>query len=390
MPGSCEGGTVSVEVVEREGDCLERCKVVDGCDWFTFDDSDGACILLTACTQIDSDECDTCWSGQRQCGERKGNWHSMHITLCKRALIFLTDFTKIMVVGGFSDDLASELNNVEVLDLDSDNSGCDSIANYPMPTDSMVGVVMDGAPFLCGGFVPEIGDGTDECYTYNYETLSWDASRNKMTMPRYYHRASLVDSATWLITGGRDAAGVYFDSTEIYQDGAFTQGPTLPSERDCHCQVTLNSSYVAILGGYNGVEYDQTFYLLDWATQGYESMPDAPFPFCNDGCGLIDNSDNGQELVFFNENDCQIFNFASNDWRDGPAIPSDVTYESMTVQMLKDFYVMGGRRPDDSSTDSVYRFDAENYQWIREGVTLQTPRRKGVGLAVPDNVVNCS
>ncbi len=72
VPGGCEGTTVSVDVVSREEECLIRCQNADGCNWLTFDESDGACLLFAECLTLGQNDCDTCWSSQVQCRERQG------------------------------------------------------------------------------------------------------------------------------------------------------------------------------------------------------------------------------------------------------------------------------------------------------------------------------
>ncbi len=72
MQGICYGVFISVENVAGDTECLELCKMSQHCTWFTYNDADGACTLLDGCNDFSVDDCDTCWSGQRQCGERKG------------------------------------------------------------------------------------------------------------------------------------------------------------------------------------------------------------------------------------------------------------------------------------------------------------------------------
>ncbi len=70
--GSCVGNTITVDYVPNEESCLTTCQSDETCKWLTFDESNGACILLTDCAALGVTDCDTCWSSQVQCGERKG------------------------------------------------------------------------------------------------------------------------------------------------------------------------------------------------------------------------------------------------------------------------------------------------------------------------------
>ncbi len=297
------------------------------------------------------------------------------------------------MVGGYTDVTNSYLDNVEAIDLSTETPTCDSISNYPFPVGFPVGTILNGMPTVCGGYNDDSGFYTDECYQYLYAENRWVLMSESMLEARCLHKSSMVDSATWLISGGSDNDFVELGSTEVWYDGEFHPGPVLPFPLRNHCQVTLNSSYVAILGGYNGTEYVPYFYLLDWKNEEWISMPDVPVLLGNDPCGLIENSINGFELVVLADyNDCYIFNFGDMTWREGPSIPYDIkiAFEEMPVQMGKTFYIMGGYLVDGTVTDAIFRFDYENYVWHLETARLETARTRGVAIAVPDEMVNCN
>ncbi len=71
--GSCYGILITEEHVGSDSECLDSCKNDLECNWFTYNDADGACILFESCDDFSADTCDTCWSGQRQCEERQGS-----------------------------------------------------------------------------------------------------------------------------------------------------------------------------------------------------------------------------------------------------------------------------------------------------------------------------
>ncbi len=203
----------------------------------------------------------------------------------------------------------------------------------------------------------------------------------------------MVDSATWLITGGQDTNGLTLDSSEVYQNGVFQPGPALPSPRQEHCQVTLNSSFVGMLGGYNGTHWLNDFNILNLETEEWVSMPDIAEALGDDPCGLIENSASGIELVVLVDYDsCYIFNFNDMTWREGPDIPYDVqlSWDSMLVQMEKTFYLLGGHIEGDMDTDAIFKFDNENYAWHMEATGLETAKGGGVAMAIPDEMANCS
>ncbi len=311
--------------------------------------------------------------------------------------VSFSDFTKILVVGGYNDNTGEFLDTAEVIDLTSEVQSCTPPANYPFPAHLMVGTLLDGIPTICGGHdatEPEPRIYSNKCYKYNHTEGLWTPA-GQMLAARFAHGASMVDSKTWLISGGDSEPGVATDSMEVWRDGRGSDGPKLPSARRYHCQVTLNSSHVAILGGYNGLAEFSDFHLLDLESQEWTELRNAPFPVSNRPCGLIENSANGQELVvLISHRNCQIFNFREGVWKEGPMITDmygvQFNRESMVAQMKKNFYVMGGQLDNGFwTTDAIYEFDPKNYEWVERDFRLNTPRRGGVAIPVPDQVVEC-
>ncbi len=304
--------------------------------------------------------------------------------------------TKVLVIGGYTDVSETYLDNVEAVDLSSETPDCDSVSNYPFPVGFATGTVLEGFPTVCGGYNSDSSLYTNECYQFLYGENRWVLMDYAMSEAKNSHKSSMVDSATWLISGGRILveAVVLTSLSEVWHDGQFKPGPILPYPLECHCQVTLNSSYVAILGGRtsNGTDYEYptNFYLLDWKNEEWIAMPDVPAVICNDPCGIIENSVNGVELVVLSDSDGYIFNFEEMVWRDGPTLDLDLFYDEMPVQMEKTFYIMGGYLGDNAVSDAVFRFDNENYEWRLETARLETARRGGVAIAVPDQMVNCN
>ncbi len=62
--------------------------------------------------------------------------------------------------------------------------------------------------------------------------------------------------------------------------------------------------------------------------------------------------------------------------------------KALVAQMEQTFYIMGGNDAEYSS-DVVYKFDQDNYEWVRQSFVLSAPIEAGVAIPVPDNVVDC-
>ncbi len=297
-----------------------------------------------------------------------------------------------MVVAGWNANIDVTLDNVQVINLASEIQSCLTPSDYPLSVWGPVGTMFNGSPLVCGGFDDVNDNSLNECYQYNYQDNIWAPTNQNMLESRVAPAASMVDSATLFISGGGFGSSLdnSLDSTEVYHNGTFSYGPNLPSARYIHCQVTLNTSHIAILGGYNGTDLFYDFHLLDWDSHSWIEMPEMPIDMFIDPCGLIKNSVNGQELVVLGDyENCRIFNFREHEWKVGPNLPEDtkIDYASMVAQMETSFYLLGGLLKDRTRTDAVFRFDEENYEWIRQSFSLSTPTDAGVAFPVPDQLL---
>ena len=43
--------------------CLEECRNVTGCEWFSVNEADSFCGLYSSCEELDTDSCPACISG---------------------------------------------------------------------------------------------------------------------------------------------------------------------------------------------------------------------------------------------------------------------------------------------------------------------------------------
>ncbi len=162
-----------------------------------------------------------------------------------------------MVIAGLQEGTEVLLDSVEVLDLSSPSSSCSPIANYPIALEGPVGTLVDGKLKVCGGYDGSVK--TNLCYEYNYKVNQWEQT-SSLTTARDFHGGSLVEGATWFVTGG------YGDGSDVLEHGeeAFSPGPELPRAFGEHCQVTVDPGNVVLLGGYNGSAYVPSVYNLNW------------------------------------------------------------------------------------------------------------------------------
>ena len=68
LPGECTNGILlAAQTTANEYECLDFCKSLANCTWFTFYPESNACFLYENCESIDEALCSECLSGQKEC-----------------------------------------------------------------------------------------------------------------------------------------------------------------------------------------------------------------------------------------------------------------------------------------------------------------------------------
>ena len=63
--GGCQDGIeISKSLTLGENSCVNFCRNVDGCNWFTYNTKSNICSALSTCPQVVTEECTECLSGQ--------------------------------------------------------------------------------------------------------------------------------------------------------------------------------------------------------------------------------------------------------------------------------------------------------------------------------------
>merc|ERR1712027_258388 len=66
--GQCKNSiALGATTADSTNQCLQLCKETTGCEYLTFDHTNGACLLYTECTSLGIDECEQCLSGPVSC-----------------------------------------------------------------------------------------------------------------------------------------------------------------------------------------------------------------------------------------------------------------------------------------------------------------------------------
>ena len=175
--------------------------------------------------------------------------------------------------------------------------------------------------------------------------------------------ASEDGSGGWLVSGGYAPAITNFvDTTEIYSNGAWREGPKLPSLLYKHCQV-IASGKVIITGGQVSSGYasasDQTLALVENKWIPVASMKEQrEYHACTEFQGEVFVF-GGQNLAVILDS-VEIYNPISNSWRFGPNLtiplmsPQAVTY-------MNDIYVLAGLASSSIPNKKIFKLSGPKY-----------------------------
>jgi len=294
-------------------------------------------------------------------------------------LNFLLEYTKVVVIGGTHSDYGL-LSSVELLDMSEERRTCPELPDYPKDVLEFTAAFYDNSVIVCGG---NLGFGlTDKCFSLGPDLSSWhELSTPLPNGPRFAMSSSIIDDK-WYITGGEDDDFNHLNTTLIYDGVDFLPGPDMPFSKDHHCQLTVNSTHVFLLGG------GAFPYLLNWETKEFTVLEVMPVSQTFPACGVLNNENYGTEILMAQQDVSFVFSFEDLKWREGPKIP-DKRYYPASVPTKNGFLAIGGNIDDESLT-SIYKFDDQLYKWISQSARLQIGRKISVAVTVSDDFANCT
>ncbi len=366
MVGQCDGTYLDELAVNEHSECYQACQQNIDCLWYTYDRAYDLCLLYQNCPILDQ-RCETCISSQSLCVP--------------------TEYSKVMVIGGFNEEV-TYLKDVDVLDLATSDNNCDHVRDLPISVYGNDATYYNGQVLACGGFN---SDYQDDCFIYNPQSNSWDQMESMMST-RIYHRSSVIQDV-WFISGGQHLhSGINseLDSTEVWDGSSFAPGPELPETMQYHCQVTINDTHVFVsdidlLYGSSGGTY-----LLNWEDKTWAQLETLRNLKDRPACGLARSESKGVEIVVVGDGESEIFSLESMSWRSGPdqSFPTSVL---TAAQLRKTFLVVGGSAGDSNETvRKVYEYDPEEETFVLLEQELEVSRSEAAAVAIPENsIVNC-
>jgi N-acetylneuraminic acid mutarotase len=232
------------------------------------------------------------------------------------------------------------------------------------------------------------------------ENKEWVSSAS-MNSVRMFAAAAQLQDGKLLVTGGYDASQSDLKSAEMLtEEGWESNIPSLPVTIYAHCMVTVNSTTVMVIGGFQS-GLGKTFYF----TFGEESWTEGPELKNKRGyhsCGKIRRNKESQEMSIIVAggyaggssflSSVEILDEDSNEWQTGPELPFGIRLSQMVEDQNGGVVLIGGESSSGVNLDTLYQLPhgGQDAVWTKMEQKMQTGRKDHTAFLVPDNIVDCS
>jgi hypothetical protein len=212
--------------------------------------------------------------------------------------------------------------------------------------------------------------------------------------------AAQLKDGKLLVTGGSDDS-VYLNSAEMLtEEGWESNIPSLPVTISAHCMVTINSTTVMAIGGWQNGYSGKTFYF----TVGEESWTEGP-ELNNKrdfhSCGKIRTKKESQEMSIIVAggsggssylSSVEILDEGSNEWQTGPELPFGIYISRMVEDQNGGVVLIGGESSSFANLDTLYKLPhgGQDAIWTKMEQKMKTGKFAHTAFLVPDNIVDCS
>jgi hypothetical protein len=303
-------------------------------------------------------------------------------------------FSKLLICGGEN----PYTDTCEVINLASSASTCKNPQNFPAKVSGAIGGLgFKGNPILCGGYQNSVS--SNKCYSL--ENNAWVSSASMHSVRDDAAAAQLQDGKL-LVTGGYVTSGSYLKSAEMLtEEGWESDIPSLPVTIINHCMVTVNSTTVMAIGGFqNGQRSGKTFYF----TFGEESWTEGPTlknKRWDHSCGKIRRNKESQEMSIIVAggyadgsylSSVEILHEGSNEWQTGLELPFGNADSQMVEDQNGGVVLIGGYSSPGGNLDTLYQLPhgGEDALWTKMEQKMNTGRSEHTAFLVPENIVDCS
>jgi hypothetical protein len=285
-----------------------------------------------------------------------------------------------------------------VINLASSASTCKNPPNFPARVYSAIGGLgFKGNPIICGGHQNDAL--SNKCDSL--ENKEWVSSAS-MNSVRVDAAAAQLKDGKLLVTGGNDASLLNLNSSEMLtEEGWDSNIPSLPFTIYGHCVVTVNSTTVMAIGGYQNGFSGKTFYFT-FGEESWTEGPELKNKRRYHSCGKIRRDKDSQEMSiivaggtdgFFSFlSSVEILDEGSNEWQMGPELPFTIDSSPMVEDQNGGIVLIGGYSSAVVNLDTLYQLPhgGQDAVWTEMEQKMKTGRKDHTAFMVPDNIADCS
>ncbi len=230
------------------------------------------------------------------------------------------------------------------------------------------------------------------------ENNEWVSSAS-MNSERGSSAAVQLQDGTLLVTGGEDGSGSSLNSAEMLtEDGWESNIPSLPVTIYYHCMVTVNSTTIMAISGYQNYEDSGKTFFFTFGEESWTEGPELKNERFLHSCGKIRRNKESQEMsiivaggyagFFSSLSSVEILDEGSNEWQTAPELPFGIGHSQMVEDQNGGVVLIGGL----GNLDTIYHLPhgGQDANWTKLEQTMQTGRWHHTAILIPDNIVDCS
>ncbi len=231
------------------------------------------------------------------------------------------------------------------------------------------------------------------------ENKEWVSSVS-MNYIRELTAAAQLHGGKLLVTGGIN--GLALNSAEMFTEkGWESKIPSLPVSIRDHCMVTVNSTTVMVIGGYQNEQNSGKTFYFTFGEESWTNGPELKHKKNAFSCGKIRRDKWSQEMSIIVAggwdgssifSSVEILYEGSSEWKTGPELSVGLRSSQMVEDHNGGVVLIGGVSISSVYTDSLYQLPhgGQDAVWTKMIQNLKTGRHAHTAFLVPDNIVDCS
>ncbi len=222
-----------------------------------------------------------------------------------------------------------------------------------------------------------------------------------MNSVRVNAAAAQLKDGKFFVTGGYNGSYHINSAEMLTEEGWESNIPALPVTILDHCMVTVNSTTVMVIGGYqNGQGYSGKTFYITFGEESWTKGPELKNKRLYHSCGKIRRNKESQEMSIIvaggddgssKLSSVEILDEGSNEWQTGPELPFGIGNSQMVEDQNGGVVLIGGRRIG-VTLDTLYQLShgGQDAVWTEMEQKLKTGRQQHTAFLIPDNIVDCS